>query len=273
MTGRYLSGAAYRERVSQLVERDLEVIKRVSDLRFVTGSQLTRLCFADTDDLAANGRAARRALLRLVRLGMLERLPRQVGGARAGSAGFIYHLGIGGQRLAVERGWQPERRRRRSLTPGTLFVRHALSVSELHTLLIESDRSRRFELLELACEPYCWRSFSGMSGHAQTLKPDSFVRLGLGAYEDSYFIEVDMGTEGTQTLVRQLAIYAAYARSGQEQEQRGVLPLTLWLAPDSKRVAAIEDSVASLPRADRELFKVARFEDAVAIMQASTGKE
>jgi hypothetical protein len=266
MSRRYVSAATHREQVAQLVERDLEVIKRVSDLRFVTGSQLTRLCFADTEDPDANGRAARRTLLRLVRLGLLERLPRRVGGARSGSAGFVYHLGIGGQRLTHERGWQPERRRRRSLTPGTLFVRHALQVSELHTLLVESDRSHSVELLELACEPTCWRSFSEVSGHAQTLKPDSFVRLGLGAYEDSYFIEVDMGTEGSRALERQLQLYTAYALSGQEQAGRGVLPLTLWLAPDSKRVAAIEDSVTRLPRADRELFQVARFGQALAVI-------
>jgi hypothetical protein len=266
MTGRYVGTATYRQQLAQLVARDLAIIKRVSDLRFVTGWQLTRLCFADSDDPDANGRAARRALLRLVRLGLLERLPRQVGGVRSGSAGFVYHLGIGGQRLAVERGWQPERRRRRSLTPGTLFVRHALQVAELHTLLVESDRSRRVELLELAGEPTCWRSFSGVSGQAETLKPDSFVRLGLGPYEDSYFIEVDRGTEGSRALERQLQLYVAYAQSGHEQTERGVLPLTLWLAPDGRRVAAIEDSVARLPRADRELFQVARFSQALAVM-------
>jgi Replication-relaxation len=266
MTARYLSTTAYRQQVSQLVERDLSVIKRVSDLRFVTGSQLTRLCFADSDDHAVNGRATRRALLRLVRLGLLERLPRSVGGVRSGSAGFVYHLGLGGQRLALEHGWQPERRRRRSLTPGTLFVRHALQVSELHTLLTESDRSRRFELLELVAEPSCWRSFDGIGHQRQTLKPDSFVRLGLGPYEDSYFIEVDRGTEGSRALERQLQLYVAYALSGEEQAERGVFPLTLWLAPDSKRVAAIEGSMTRLPRADRELFQVACFTDALAVM-------
>ncbi len=162
MTRPYVSAATHREQVAQLVERDLTLVKWVSDLRFVTGSQLTRLCFAETEDTDANGRASRRALLRLVRLGLLERLPRQVGGVRSGSAGFVYHLGLSGQRLAHERGWQPERRRRRSLTPGTLFVRHALQVSELHTLLTESDRSHSVELLELAGEPTCWRSFRAL---------------------------------------------------------------------------------------------------------------
>jgi Replication-relaxation len=267
MTARYLSRAAYRAQMSQLVERDLTIAKHVSDLRFVTGSQLTRLCFSDSDDPAANGRAARRALLRLTRLGLLERLPRQVGGVRSGSAGFVYHLGLGGQRLAIERGWQPERRRRRSLTPGTLFVRHALRVSELHTLLIESDRSRSVELLELACEPTCWRSFSGVSGQRQTLKPDSYVRLGNGPYEDSYFIEVDNGTEGSRALERQLQSYVAYAGSGVEQRERGVFPLTLWLAPDGKRVEAIVGSVQRQPTQARELFQVARFDQALPVMR------
>lgn len=266
MTRRYLSAAAYREQISQLVERDLTVLKWVSDLRFVSGSQLTRLCFVDTDDPTVNARASRRALLRLTRLGLLDRLPRQVGGVRSGSGGFVYHLDLGGQRLAVERGWQPERRRRRSLTPGTLFVRHALQVSELHTLLVQADRSRRFELLELTSEPSCWRSFDGRSGQRQTLKPDSFVRFGNGPYEDSHWIEVDMGTEGSRALERQLRLYVAYFESGHEQIEHGVFPRTLWLTTTDKRVETIEDCVRRLPVRDRELFRVARFHDALTVL-------
>jgi hypothetical protein len=271
MSGRYLTAAALRELENRLTEHDLSVLQRVSDLRFVTGDQLTRLHFADTDDQATNGRAARRALLRLTRLGALKRLPRQVGGVRAGSAGFVYHLGLGGQRLAL--GWQPERRRRRSLVPGTLFVRHSLQVSELHTRLVEADRSRRFELLELSGEPSCWRSWDGFVAQRQTLKPDSYARLGAGAYEYSYFIEIDRGTEGSRTIVRQMGVYIDYHASGIEQQSRGVFPLVLWLAPDSKRVAAIEDSVERLPRADRELFQVARFDQAIEAVAAADPSE
>lgn len=143
MSRRYLTAERYRELAAQLSERDLAVLRHLSELRFVSGSQLARLCFTDGPDRAANARAARRALLRLVRLGTLGRLERPVGGIRAGSAGFVYYLGLAGQRIAVARGWQPKRRVRRSLTPGTLFVRHALQVAELHTRLVEADRSRR----------------------------------------------------------------------------------------------------------------------------------
>lgn len=269
MKGRYLTAERYRELLTQLSERDLAVLRHVSELRFVSGSQLTRLCFADSDDRATDARTARRALLRLTRLGLLERLPRVVGGVRAGSAGFVYRLGLGGQRLAIERGWQPERRGRRSLTPGTLFLRHSLQVAELHTRLIEADRSRSVELLELSAEPSCWRTWDGLGGQRQTLKPDSYARLGVGQYEDSYFLEVDQGTEGSRALERQIRLYTAYFKSGAEQRERGVFPRVLWLAPDDRRGWTIADSVQRQPAAERELFRVARFADALAFMRES----
>jgi hypothetical protein len=268
MSRRYLTATRHRELAAQLVARDLDVIQRVSDLRFVSGDQLTRLCFTDSDDPAANARAARRALLRLVRLGLLERLPRSVGGVRAGSAGFVYRLGIAGQRLAIERGWQPEQRRRRSLVPGTLFLRHTLRVAELHTQLIEHDRSRRIELLELAAEPASWRRYSGNGGQRCILKPDSYLRIGSAEYEDSYFIEVDRGTEGSRALERQLQAYIAYYRSGTEQAERGVFPQVLWLAPDERRAEVITDSAQRLPTG-RELFQVERFEQAIDVLTSA----
>lgn len=273
MTRRYLTASRHRELAAQLVARDLDVLRYVSELRFVSGAQLTRLCFADSADAATNQRAARRALLRLVRLGLLERLPRQVGGVRAGSAGFVYALGLGGQRLAHERSWQPERRRRRSLAPGTLFLRHALQIAELHTLLTESDRSRRIELLELVAEPSCWRSYDGLGGQRQTLKPDSYARLGVGAFEDSYFFEIDRGTEGSRAITRQLQLYAAYYASGQEQVARGVFPRVLWLTPDEPRVEMIAGCVQQLPIAQRKLSQIARFEQALDLLTSPESLE
>ena len=261
MTARYLTAAAVKELRGQLTEQDYDVIKRVSDLRYVSGSQLTRLHFADGSDAVASARASRRALLRLVRLNVLQRLARQVGGARAGSAGFIYRLAPAGQRLCVERGWQPEGRRRRSHVPGTLFIDHALKVAELHTLLTEADRSRTVELLGLDGEPACWRNYAGTHGQQRTLKPDSYVRLGAGDYEDSYFIEVDMRTEGSRALERQLKLYLDYEASGAEQAARGVFPKTLWLVPDAERAQAITACIERLPRSTHALFAVAPFAD------------
>jgi hypothetical protein len=266
MTRRYMTAAACRDLAARLSPRDFAVLRRASDLRFVSGAQLTRLCFALGDDPLANARAARRSLLRLVELDVMARLPRPIGGVRAGSAGLVYHLGFAGQRLAEMRGWQPERPRRRSLVPGTMFVRHALQVAELHAQLVEADRSRRLELLELVAEPSCWRALDGLGNQRAVLKPDSYVRLGASAYEDSYFIEVDRGTEGSRALERQLDMYVNYHRSGCEQAARGVFPKTLWLAPTDERVKAIEDSVRRQPLRTHELFAVTRFDAALDLM-------
>ena len=189
MTNRYLTAAGLAELSAQLSARDEAMIRTVTELRFSSGRQLERWYFIDASDPAANARAARRSLRRLVELGLFDRLERRVGGVRRGSAGFVYCLAPWGQRLAMARGWLPEQRRRRSLVHGTLFVHHSLMVSELHVRLVEGDRAKRFELLELIAGPTCWRSFVGF-GNQRQVKPDSFVRLGRGPWEDSFFVEV-----------------------------------------------------------------------------------
>jgi len=266
MTDHYVTAAVARDLTARLTDDDLALLRRVYELRFVSGDQLTRMHFADSPDAAVNARAARRTLLRLTRLDVLERLPRVVGGVRSGSAGFVYRLGLAGQRVALEQSWLPDQRRRRSRVPGTLFLAHALQVAELHTLFVEADRSRQLELLELRAEPACWRSYGGVGAQRVMLKPDSYLRLGVGDFEDSYFIEVDMGTEGSRALDRQLKAYVAYHDSGREQTECGVFPKTLWLAPDARRVNAIEGCVRRLPQS-RELFQVELFAEAVRVVR------
>jgi Replication-relaxation len=132
--------------------------------------------------------------------------------------------------------------------------------------LIEGDRAGRFELLELKPEPTCWRSYGGIGVQRAVLKPDSFVRLGLGPYEDSYFIEVDRGTEGSRALEAQMRAYGDYHRSGAEQAAHGVFPKVLWLVPDRRRLAVVTDAVAAQPRAARGLFAAALFTEALSVV-------
>jgi hypothetical protein len=264
MSASYLTRARLREIADALSDRDYEIIGSVSNLRFVSGGQLARLCFSSETNRA---RAARRALKRLCDLGVLERLPRPIGGVRAGSAGFVYRLSPIGQRLTIQRGWQSDRRIRRYSVPGSLFVAHALDLAELNVRLVEAERRGRFELLSLQTEPTCWRSY-GLAGQ-DTLKPDVFVRVGIGAFEDSYFIEVDRGSEGSRALTDQLKRYVGYHGSGQEQSSRGVFPRTLWLVPDRRRAEVIGRCIDRLPKDRQELFSVVRFEEAVDLITSA----
>lgn len=264
MTARYLTRARLRELAESLSERDFAVLWELCALRFASGSQLARLCFARADR-TADLRAARRALLRLTRLNALNRLSRPVGGLHGGSASFVYYLGLTGQRLAMERGWLPQGRPRRPSVPGRLFVRHALAVAELHTRLVEAERAGHFELLQREAEPHCWRNMSGA-----VLKPDSFIRLGTGDYELVFFIEIDRGTEGSRTIERQLERYLAYHRSGREQERHGVFPKVLWLATDAERAGVIAELAARQPDPAAELFAAVEFDDALDALTASS---
>ncbi len=272
MTARYLTAARITELEAHLTERDLAILKSVSDLRFMSGAQLSRLHFVDGSTPTATARTARRALLRLVGLDCLQRLPRRVGGVRSGSAGFVYALGLGGQRLAMERGWQPRRRGRRSHAPGRLFLDHALEVAELHTLLVEADRARRLELLELVAEPGCWRSYPGLGNQRYVLKPDSFVRIGVGDFEDSWFIEIDRGTEGSRALEAKLRQYVKYEASESEQAAHGVFPRVLWLVPDAARAKVIGACIEQLAPGYRELFAVTTFNEVLTTLAAGSNQ-
>jgi hypothetical protein len=78
---RHLTPRRLRQLGAQLTTRDEAVIRSVTELRYLTGSQLTRLHFNGHAGEQASARAARRALLRLTRLDMLTRLddePRDV---------------------------------------------------------------------------------------------------------------------------------------------------------------------------------------------------
>lgn len=267
MSGSYLTAARLGELDAQLSGRDQAILRRVYALRFVSGSQLIRLHFPDVP-----GRTARQALLRLNRLDVLERLPRPVGGVRAGSSGYVYRLGSAGQRLAALHGWQPAGRKNRAHVPGTMFVAHALQVAELHTLLVEADRQGRIELIELAGEAASRRSYGGPLG-PRFLKPDSFMRLGSGDYELVYFIEVDMGTEGSRALITKLRQYVEYEASGREQEGRGVFPLTVWLTPDNARAAVIQDCIKRLSRSAQALFRATTFGEVDALFAGNGAGE
>ena len=106
---------------------------------------------------------------------LLLRLPRIMGGARAGSAGFVYGLDTAGARLTA-----PGDRRRQPWNVGLPFLAHSLAVTELYVRLVEAHRLGTFELASFTGEPACWRSFSGPGGGRVTLQPDASVTVDKG---------------------------------------------------------------------------------------------
>jgi len=193
----------------------------------------------------------------------LARLERQVGGVHAGSSGFTYGLSAAGQRLTTERGPAGGVRLRRPWEPAPGFVDHVLLVTELYVRLREAEANKEIEILDFQTEPPCWRWWHGPSGERLVLKPDAFVRLGVGDYEHASFVEVDRSTESTTVLRRKADTYVAYWHSGQEQASSGLFPRSVWLVPDERRRAQLAGVLGRLDPEAWQLFQVVRFDEAL----------
>ena len=250
--------------VSQLTPTDRAAIALVARARLCSGAQLERL-FWHEGAPASRARQARRTLARLVTWRLLDRLPRVIGGRRAGSRGFIYTLGPSGVRLLAR---QDGRRVRRLNAPGDRYINHTLAVSELYAQLVSAERVGQADLLSFDFEPGCWTQFPGAWGVTITLKPDAHIKLGIGDYEYTWMVEIDMATESLTTIERKARRHLDYHRSGTAQRTKGVAPRVLWVTPDRKRETDIEAVLTRLPADAQHLFAVTTTADALALLSS-----
>lgn len=255
-----------RERLLELAgivtPRERQVVELVDRLRLVSHAQLAALLRDPTSPAspASQARNARGLLAGLTDQGVLARLQRRVGGVRAGSSGHIYYPGPVGQRLVAY--WQGDglTRGRVRPDPGTRYIRHRLGVTQLYVDVQLAVCAGRLDVLTFDVEPDCWRtSLDGLGGRT-VLKPDAYLRVGLGAYEDRYFIEVDLGTESRPVLRRKLRAYLDYFNSGVEQTAEGIFPRVLLLTNSDARAESIVELCGRLPAESWHLFAVGRLE-------------
>jgi hypothetical protein len=190
----------------------------------------------------------------LERWHLIERPIRRVGGLQAGSAASIWMLSSAGQRLRNLRAGRGAVGR--VCEPGERFVRHYLAIGEAHLALVTATRTGQLELLRVQIEPACWRSYSGLGGQPEMLKPDLFAVTASGEFEDHWFIEVDRATESLPTLIKQCRQYEAYRRSGQEQAGSGLFPLVLWVVPDEPRATKLRQALQASHDLDQALYRI-----------------
>jgi hypothetical protein len=205
-------------------------------------------------------------LARLVAQRALDRLERHRGGAGGGSSAWVYALGPAGRRLIAYWAGEGLPRSRGAHEPGAVWTAHTLAVGDLYVALRTAERAGQVELLSFDTEPACWRRFARLGGATGLLKPDAYVRLGIGEFEDSFLIEVDLGTEHRGQLTRQHHAYGEYFRSGVEQAKTGVFPGVLWIVPDERRLALLTDIHHGLPEPVRRLFTATTSERALTVL-------
>lgn len=261
------------ELAAWLSERDVAILRSVAAHQFLTVRHIQTLHFADHPP-DASGRLARRTLARLRDHRLLGTLQRRIGGIRAGSVSRVHYLdGVGDQLL---NGRSAQTARRRSRDPSSRFLNHRLAVADAHVALVAADRRDLFELVECAIEPASWRRLVGLGGTRLTLKADLYVEIAPtrgSDFVDPWFIEVDLGTEGIQTLLKKCRDYEAYRRTGIEQEHGG-FPLVVWSMTHPNTEKADRRRLALREAIDRdrtltpELFRIIAPDELVPLLQA-----
>lgn len=231
---RRLSRQQLEEVATRLSDRDREILAAAQRYRYLLTGQIQRLYFTGSTTPTAAHRAATRALRRLKELGLLDHLTRRIGGVRAGSGGLVWHLTHAGERLLYLENHTLTPTKRFS-EPSPYFLAHTLAVADIAIQLTELCRGQHtLKLTTLQPEPECWRTFSEY-GAIQSLKPDLFAITVSGQYEDRWFIEVDLDTESPNKIIDKCERYHKYYRSGLEQRESGVFPLTVWIVPGAER--------------------------------------
>jgi len=246
----------------RMTDADWKVLGFVATSRLASGSQLIRRYWLTAERDDARARAGRRALKRLADWRVLDTLPRRVGGERAGSSGMLYTVGVAGAKLLARRG-QPANRLE---APGALYVAHTLACTELVVALGEAHRTGALECIEVQSEPECWRSFLAGIGSRLTLKPDLFIRVAVpgSSYEDRWYIETDLATEATSTILAKARRYLAHHRSSSER----VHPKVLWAVPDTRRAERIQNVLHRLPAEAGRMFSICLFTEVVTFLIA-----
>jgi hypothetical protein len=254
--------------VQRLSVRDREVLETVRRFRVMSGEQLQRLFWAEGSP-QTKARLARHGLSRLSELDVITPLARRVGGVRAGSQGLSFAVGLAGQRLLAS--GSSARRVRRPYTPGERYLAHTLAVAELYVELVQAQRWHLAEILAFDSEPGCWRAYLGPYGARAMLKPDAYLKLGVGEYEYSWLLELDLATEALTTIERKARRHLDYHRSGAAQRSHGVSPRVAWIVPDAPRARAVQLAVGRLPAEAHRLFAVSIRANAVTLLTAGAG--
>jgi len=208
-------------------------------------------------------RLARHGLARLVGLGVLAPLARRVGGVRSGSGGRCFAVGVAGQWLLAS---GDSKRPRHPHTPGERYLAHTLAVARLYVELVQAERLGAVELLAFDPEPACWRPYLGPYGARLVLKPDAALKVGVGDYELSWLVELDMATEALTTIERKARRHLDYHRSGAARRSEGVSPRVAWVVPDEQRAGALRLALERLPAEAERLFTVATHAGAVTLL-------
>ena len=217
--------------VRSLTARDRFVVSVLAEHQVLTTAQLAQLCFGRLD-------LAQRRLLRLVRLGVLDRFRWH---ALVGSEAWHYTLGPAGAAIdAAGRGVEAPRaaelRRRALRLAASPRLAHLLGVNGFFCALAQAARHQPGSAL------VSWRSERRCAELYGTLvRPDAAGIYQEGGQQVGFFVEHDTGSEPLARVAAKLAGYAELRTAGGPRH-----PVCFWL-PSTAREAHLRRLLAEHP--------------------------
>lgn len=248
----------------ELTPSDKKVIDFLYNHRFATTRHISRLLRPQFANHASSIRQAARLTQKLRRYGLVNHLERRIGGARAGSTGYIWFMTEAGHRCMrlINADQTNETKRKRATEPSWQFLAHTLAITELRITTEEVCRCQPISIVMVETEPACWRNRLGDAGHIEWIKPDLSLITSTQGYLDHWWFEVDMSTERPSRLKHKANMYLKHLYSGTEQASRGVFPKVIWLTPTSERSCQLHElfaSIASLPSGIFEVMEMTQW--------------
>lgn len=257
-----LTMARLRRLAEQLPARYTAVLPHLDRARVLTGNHLDQLMAEPGTSEQTTARVRRRIMGRLCDLGIVDTLERRIGGVRAGSAGHVYTLTTAGHKLlALLGGEQPSQRVRHSSAPGTLFLAHALAISEIYVHLIQASRGQDFRVATFVTEPHSWWP----QGDGTFLRPDAYTLLATSTHQDCWWLEIDQGTESITRIRDKCRTYIDFLASGGVGPD-DALPRILFTTPDPYRAEVIAKEITKMIASDTDLMASTTHEDAARLV-------
>ena len=151
----------------QLDATDRELLALLAMHRFATTRQLAEITNFDNRYISERSalRQTTRRLNRHRRLRLVDHLERRIGGIRAGSTGYIWHLTEPGHRMLrilhppSSSNTDSMTRRRRHTSPSYTFLAHTLAITETRLIIQHAIQAAGGSLTLVRTEPDCWRTW------------------------------------------------------------------------------------------------------------------
>jgi hypothetical protein len=206
----------------QFQPRDMQVLKSLFESRLMTLAHIGTLFFGGSKE------AAKKRVQRLKSEGFLRERPRE---SYEPSLLFLTRKGLLFLHQAGALDAYPDFSfsaldRRFRISP--LTIRHEVAVVSIRVAMTEAiRRSQGLSLTEFStwCALYEFSIDARFDINRRVVQPDGFIRIesviGSDKYEDTFFLEVDRGTETLERFVKTLRCYPEYFRSGRFAKWRG----------------------------------------------------